>query len=412
MLIILTSHPIQYQTPLWKTLAQETTVPFEVCFLSRHGTNPSYDKEFNHIFAWDIPMLDGYPHTFLDTSHEPTSRAFFKTKLPPNFSSYLKNKQASHLWVHGWNTLAHWQAIHIAHALGLQTWLSSESHLLGQHPIIKQIIKRTLLTHLFKKIDIFLSIGTANRAFYKSFSIPDYKIHKTPYSVDNLRFHRQIREAHTPRETLKKQWHIPPDAYVLLFCGKLIPKKRPHDLIRAAIQYAKKHLTPSLHLLFVGTGSLEPELKASTHVTFDYSNSTPISLPDPSSHLPTASFTGFLNQSIIHQAYLAADALVLPSDARETWGLVANEALACGRPCIISDTCGCAQDLGTLPPNQIYPCGDIDALSRAIHHLTQISYDPQQIFKDFINSGHNIPYIVSQIDKIYSHHPSCPNETS
>jgi len=33
----------------------------------------------------------------------------------------------------------------------------------------------------------------------------------------------------------------------------------------------------------------------------------------------------------------AADALVLPSDAGETWGLVVNEAMACGRPAIVSD---------------------------------------------------------------------------
>src|SRR6185436_488974 len=39
------------------------------------------------------------------------------------------------------------------------------------------------------------------------------------------------------------------------------------------------------------------------------------------------------------------DLLVLPSDGRETWGLVANEALACGRPVLLSDACGCAADL-------------------------------------------------------------------
>ena len=44
-------------------------------------------------------------------------------------------------------------------------------------------------------------------------------------------------------------------------------------------------------------------------------------------------------------AYAAADCLVLPSDGRETWGLVANEALACGRPVAVSDACGCAADL-------------------------------------------------------------------
>ena len=56
-------------------------------------------------------------------------------------------------------------------------------------------------------------------------------------------------------------------------------------------------------------------------------------------------FAGFMNQSDIAQAYVAADALTLPSDGRETWGLVVNEAMVCGRPCLVSDHVGCAPDL-------------------------------------------------------------------
>ena len=56
-------------------------------------------------------------------------------------------------------------------------------------------------------------------------------------------------------------------------------------------------------------------------------------------------FTGFLNQGEIADAYAAADALVLPSDSGETWGLVVNEAMACGLPAIVSDHVGCVADL-------------------------------------------------------------------
>jgi glycosyltransferase involved in cell wall biosynthesis len=55
-------------------------------------------------------------------------------------------------------------------------------------------------------------------------------------------------------------------------------------------------------------------------------------------------FAGFLNQSKIVGAYLASDLLILPSDG-ETWGLVVNEAMACGRPCLVSDQVGCGPDL-------------------------------------------------------------------
>jgi glycosyltransferase involved in cell wall biosynthesis len=75
-------------------------------------------------------------------------------------------------------------------------------------------------------------------------------------------------------------------------------------------------------------------------------------------------FSGFLNQSKIWEAYLASDALVLPSDGGETWGVVVNEAMACGRPCIVSDHVGCGPDLirpGTT--GETYPLGDVEMLT-------------------------------------------------
>jgi glycosyltransferase involved in cell wall biosynthesis len=58
-----------------------------------------------------------------------------------------------------------------------------------------------------------------------------------------------------------------------------------------------------------------------------------------------------------------ADAVVVPS-ASETWGLVVNEAMASGLPCIVSDRVGCGPDLVDRGrTGDIYPMGDIGALS-------------------------------------------------
>ncbi len=54
---------------------------------------------------------------------------------------------------------------------------------------------------------------------------------------------------------------------------------------------------------------------------------------------------GFLNQSELPAAYIAADLLVLPSGWHETWGLVVNEAMNFGLPIVVSDRVGCAADL-------------------------------------------------------------------
>ena len=77
-------------------------------------------------------------------------------------------------------------------------------------------------------------------------------------------------------------------------------------------------------------------------------------------------FTGFLNQSKLVNAFVAADILVVPSE-HETWGVVVNEAMWSGLPCIVSDQVGCGPDLvagqGT---GEVFPLHDEAALAAAM----------------------------------------------
>jgi glycosyltransferase involved in cell wall biosynthesis len=158
---------------------------------------------------------------------------------------------------------------------------------------------------------------------------------------------------------------IPKDSFCVLFCGKFIPKKHPFDLVKAAELLLSSHRELKIHLLFVGSGELGVALRAQCNVMFDAERLNS-SLATHHSSLPRASFAGFLNQTEISKAYVAADYLVLPSDYRETWGLVVNEAMASGLPCIISDQCGCVADLGSEGSNAVFPCGRISDLAQKI----------------------------------------------
>jgi glycosyltransferase involved in cell wall biosynthesis len=86
-------------------------------------------------------------------------------------------------------------------------------------------------------------------------------------------------------------------------------------------------------------------------------------------------FTGFLNQSKLVNAFVAADVLVLPSE-RETWGIVVNEAMLSGLPCIVSDQVGCGPDLvagqGT---GDVFPLHDEAALAFA---MVRLARDPER----------------------------------
>jgi glycosyltransferase involved in cell wall biosynthesis len=83
-------------------------------------------------------------------------------------------------------------------------------------------------------------------------------------------------------------------------------------------------------------------------------------------------FVGFKNQQEL-PAYLAgADCLALPSDGTETWGLIVNEAMACGTPAIVSTACGCEPDLIVEgETGYSFPLGDTHALADRLRLFIQ-----------------------------------------
>jgi glycosyltransferase involved in cell wall biosynthesis len=200
--------------------------------------------------------------------------------------------------------------------------------------------------------------------------ISEARLYRAPYAVDNHRFAVQAAALRNRRLEIRNQWRIGEDAFCILFCGKFIPKKRPLDVVAAVRKLLQNLKIRNVHLLFVGSGILGPQLREACHVVFDAEapkGFEGVRNYGPVPERPSASFTGFLNQTQISASYIAADCLVLPSDYGETWGLVVNEALASGLPCLVSQACGCAEDLSTFT----FPVGDVDALSS---RLLDIAY--------------------------------------
>jgi len=371
MLAILTTHPIQYQVPLWQALARDGRVPFEVWYLTDHGTRRSMDREFGQTFAWDIDTLSGYNHRFLDVGEQATPSSFWKCRLRERLRDRLRASYVSALWIQGWQVAAYWQAVWEARSAGVEVWLRGESNNLAPQPPWKRTLKRMRNEWLFRRVDRFFYIGKANRRLYEECGVMEAKLYPAPYAVDNERFSTQAATLRRRRAALREQWGIPEDAFCVLFCGKFITKKRPLDLVAAARTLIENGALSRLHLLFVGSGALGPQLRRACRVISDAEVVVPSPQVGPAKNasvLPPASFAGFLNQVEVSQAYVAADCLVLPSDYRETWGLVVNEALASGLPCLVSQACGCAEELsgcGTFAP------GDIEMLSSKLVRLAQ-----------------------------------------
>jgi len=261
--------------------------------------------------------------------------------------------------------MAYWQAIREARKAGIKVWLRGESNLRSNAGGLKQSLKWLLLRRLLNRVDRFLTIGEANRQFYRRLGYSEEKMVPAPYCVENRRFADLAAQLRPERPLIRAAWDIPDDAFCFLFVGKFIAKKRPLDLAEAVRRLHVIEPARKLHILWVGTGELGEAVRDACSVKYDAQGEGTSN--HASEGKPSASFLGFLNQSEIVRAYVAADALVLPSDAKETWGLVANEAMASGLPCVVSDACGCADDLvRPVRPDLCFPVGDVDALVRAL----------------------------------------------
>jgi len=161
------------------------------------------------------------------------------------------------------------------------------------------------------------------------------------------------------RAALRQRWQVPAEAICFLFAGKLEPKKRIMDLL-SALQIAVLQGGRPLHLLVVGAGVLMAQAQE-----FAKQHSMPVT------------FAGFLNQTEMPAAYVASDCLVLPSDFGETWGLVVNEAMACGKPALVSDRVGCGPDLITEgQTGSVFPFADVPALAA---RLVALAADPDRL---------------------------------
>ncbi len=346
-LAILTSHPIQYQTPLFRKIARHPKIDLTVYFCCDYGVKEKKDSEFKKTFKWDIPLLEGYKYRFLKNwslNPKPT----FLGQINFEIIKELSKNKFDIILINGWMSLTN-----------LLTFLKNVPIILkAENPLTQELlkpkwkikIKKRIFSFLFKKIKAFLYIGEENKEFYKFYGVPEEKLFFSPYAVDNERFIESYQVLKNKKGGLKKKMKISPKNIVILFCGKLIPKKRPLDLLFA---YEKVEI-PNKSLIFIGEGELKKEIQRYVKER----------------KLKDVYITGFVNQKELPEYYIIGDIFVLPSGMGETWGLVVNEAMCFKLPIIVSDIVGCAKDLVKYDRNgYTYPMGDVEKLASYLEIL-------------------------------------------
>lgn len=356
-LAILASHPVQYYAPMFRELAQN----IDIHVFYAHSATPAQQAAagFGHAFEWDINLTDGYSHSFLRNVSKRPGTDWFGGCDTPEIYNKLRSGAFDAVLALGWHLKSMIQGVVAAKRLGLPVLVRGDSQLSTPRSPIKKMVKAIAYPVLLRAFDVALYVGKNNLAYWRHYGFPEDRMYFSPHCIETERF----SEGATPqaRDELRKRLGIAPTAFVVLFAGKLLPFKRPLDIVPAISMVRQRGV--DCRMMVAGSGPLEPDLKALASKL-----EVPLDL------------MGFQNQSQMPAAYAAADVLVLPSDGRETWGLVANEALASGTPIIVSNAAGCAPDLANDSAcGETFDLGNIEALADKITRRSMVKHDHNRI---------------------------------
>jgi glycosyltransferase involved in cell wall biosynthesis len=312
---------------------------------------------FGVPFDWDVELVSGYDGAFLaNRARRPGTDRFMGTDSP-EIGAIIARERFDAVLVMGWHLRCYWQAIRACRRLGVPVLIRGESQLTTSRGALKRLAKTVSHRWIVGRFDALLYIGSRNRDYLRHYGAADDRLFFCPYIVDNQWFRERSRLAQAAMPELRARLGLGVDERVVLFAGKLIAKKRPLDLVRAlgALVRAGR----PVRLVVAGSGPLQDPLArlgAELGVRLD--------------------LVGFQNQTQMPQWYGLADLLVLPSDGGETWGLVVNEAMACGTPAVVSDAVGCGPDLIEPGTGAAFALGDIAALAEAVRTLVDRKPDP------------------------------------
>ncbi len=333
-------NPVQYRTPLYQLITRRARVKLDVLFLTDDGHRPIVDPGFGVPVTWDIDLLSGYEHQFLtmaDRNPSALSRVARLARWVPDHDAVVV-----HGYSHPWMLLT---AL-LCSMRRVPYLLRAESAPQGPTTGLRRHLRNAVARAVVSASAAGLAIGRLNEEFYRHYGAS--RIIWAPYSVDSERF---AGPPPISRSEVLSRWNLDDHKPVILFCGKLSPRKRPLDLCVAV-----KALADDVNVLFVGDGVLADEVQACLR---------------PGS----GAVTGFVNQSELPAYYHAADIIVLPSEG-EKWGLVVNEAMAAGVLPVVSDRVGSAPDL-VVGVGEVYPCGDTARLADALSRALALANNPQ-----------------------------------
>jgi glycosyltransferase involved in cell wall biosynthesis len=266
----------------------------------------------------------------LESGHERVLPRGFLARMQALRQALTRDRESTILHLAGWGHPVLLGALLMARSLEIPVAVESDTaegrpDRSWRH-FWRHWVKKLLYPLLFRLPSRFLPGGTRQARYLGQYGVKQERMTIAQMTVDVCairRFCSQDREA--ARSAARARWGMPANERIVLFVGRLEASKGLQELLSAFARAVAEE--NDLCLSIAGDGSLRAHVEAIA------------TKPDC-----RVTYLGRLSGDDVLSAYLAADLLVLPS-LFEPWGLVINEAMACGLPVIVSDRVGCADDL-------------------------------------------------------------------
>jgi glycosyltransferase involved in cell wall biosynthesis len=368
-LAIIAGHPVQYVAPWLAQLAKINELDIHVFYLWDFGVVETKDPGFGITLEWDIPLLEGYPYSFVRNISADPGNHHFMGYVNPSLMKQVSAWKPDVIFLMNYAFLSYFLLVLDPRSWPIPILFRGDSHDVGRIGTFNVFFARWIRRIIFSRFSGFLDVGVNNRKYILASGVPRRKLFRAPHAIDNKRFRDARPNAVCEAKSLRERLKIRDDQTLISFVGKLIALKRPIDLV-FAFANLPENLRERAALLFVGDGKLKKKLvKLSRNIGDDIH------------------FLDFQNQSVMPSIYAASDLLVLPSQ-NETWGLVINEAMNLSCPVLVSDHVGCWPDL-VIPDTTgwVYPTGNVQALNNYLMHAID---NPDKLRQMGINASEHV----------------------
>ena len=153
-LAIISTHPIQYNAPLFKLLQQRGNVHIKVFYTwGSQVMEDKYDPGFGKKIKWDIPLLDGYEYEWVENIAKDPGSHHFPGIDNPGLVASIENWKADAVLVYGWSFKSHLKVMRYFKGK-IPVFFRGDSVLLNQRSQLKVLLRKLFLKWVYSHIDI------------------------------------------------------------------------------------------------------------------------------------------------------------------------------------------------------------------------------------------------------------------